>query len=122
MPARDIAEVGGDDSWQNLSEAAPVLKDRGATTVLVVTDPFHEHRSLAIATDVGLTAYPTPTQTSPISGIAAVPYFLKETLGVGLGRVIGYQQLHSLEPDGPGRCAPAVAPRLAWSLAHSGVV
>ncbi len=96
VPADDIAEVGGDDSWQNLSEAAPVLKGRQATTVLMVTDPFHEHRSLAIATDVGLTAYPTPTRTSPISGAATVPYFLKETLGVGLGRIIGYQHLHSL--------------------------
>lgn len=96
VPADDIAEVGGDDSWQNLSEAAPVLKGRHATTVLLVTDPFHEHRSLAIATNVGLTAYPTPTGTSPIGGAAAVPYFLKEALGVGLGRVIGYQYLHSL--------------------------
>jgi uncharacterized SAM-binding protein YcdF (DUF218 family) len=96
LPPADIAQVGGDDSWQNLSEAAPVLKSRGATTVLLVTDPFHEHRSLAIATEVGLTAYPTPTRTSPIRGAAAIPYFMKETLGVGLGRIIGYQHLHSL--------------------------
>jgi len=96
VPAQDILEAGGNDSWQNLSDAAPTLKAHGATVVLMVSDPFHEHRSLAVATDVGLTAYPTPTQTSPIRGLEVVPYFLKETLGVGLGRIIGYQNLHAL--------------------------
>jgi uncharacterized SAM-binding protein YcdF (DUF218 family) len=89
-------EAGGNDSWQNLSEVAPLLKARGVTTVLMVTDPFHEDRSMAIASDLGFTPYPTPTQTSPITGLATVPYFLKEALGVGLGRIIGFQNLHAL--------------------------
>jgi uncharacterized SAM-binding protein YcdF (DUF218 family) len=92
----DIVEAGGDDSWQNLSEVAPLLKARGVSTVLMVTDPFHEDRSMAIASDLGFTPYPTPTQTSPITGLATVPYFLKEALGVGLGRIIGFQNLHAL--------------------------
>jgi len=45
---------------------------------------------------VGLTPYPTPTRTSPISGWSTVPYFAKETLGVGLGRIIGFSHLHAL--------------------------
>ena len=96
VPPTDIVEAGGDDSWANLSEAAPQLLARGATTVLMVTDPFHEDRSMAIATDVGLTPYPTPAQTSPITGWSTVPYFLEEALGVGLGRIIGYNHLHAL--------------------------
>nr|MDA8359765.1 hypothetical protein [Actinomycetota bacterium] len=63
---------------------------------LIVTDPFHEYRSMAIATDVGLTPHPTPTQSSPITGSAVIPYFLKEAAGVALGRIFGYQRLHSL--------------------------
>ena len=31
---------------------------RNATAVLVVTDPFHEDRSMAIASDLGLTPSP----------------------------------------------------------------
>jgi uncharacterized SAM-binding protein YcdF (DUF218 family) len=93
VPAADLAEVGGDDTWQNLSLAAPVLKARGATTVLIVTDPFHEHRSLAIATDQGLTPYPTPNPPGVISGVHTVPYYLRETLAVGVGRIIGYQHI-----------------------------
>jgi uncharacterized SAM-binding protein YcdF (DUF218 family) len=62
----------------------------------VVTDPFHEARSLAIASSVGLTPIPTPTETSPIRGSATIPYYAKEAIGVGLGRVIGYDHLSQL--------------------------
>lgn len=96
VPSQDILEAGGNDSWENLSLAAPVLLAHGDTTVLVVTDPFHEDRSLAIATDVGLTAFPTPTRTSPIKGLSTVPYYAKETVGVALGRIIGFDHLGSL--------------------------
>jgi len=96
IPGRDILEAGGSDSWQNLSLAAPALRAREVTTVLVTTDPFHEARSMAIASTLGFTPYPTPTRTSPIKGLATVPYFAKETIGVGLGRIIGYDHLSEL--------------------------
>jgi uncharacterized SAM-binding protein YcdF (DUF218 family) len=96
VPADVIEQVGGNDTWQNLAGAAQVLKERGATTTLIVTDPFHEDRSMAIATDVGLTPYPAPTRTSPIGGLTAVPYFAKEAVEVGLGRIIGYQDMSDL--------------------------
>jgi uncharacterized SAM-binding protein YcdF (DUF218 family) len=99
VPRADIVEVGGDDSWQNLDDAATVLESSDDTSVLMVTDPFHEDRSLAIATDVGLHAYPAPTRSSPITGWATVPYFLKETVGVGTGRIIGYRNLDRLHTD-----------------------
>jgi len=95
VPASAIVQAGGDDSWANLEDAASVLLARHDTDVLVVTDPFHEDRSCAIASDVGLSPSPTPTQTSPINGASTIPYFLKEALGVALGRVIGYQHLHA---------------------------
>ena len=49
VPAHAIVEVGGDDSWANLSDAAHALHRRGLDRVLIVTDGFHEDRSLAIA-------------------------------------------------------------------------
>lgn len=96
VPATAIIEAGGNDSWSNLSDVAPELRARGVHTVLMVTDPFHEDRSMAIISHLGFTPYPTPTHTSPITGFSTVPYFLKEALGVGLGRVVGYQHLHAL--------------------------
>ena len=100
VPTGDILEAGGRDSWQNLSEAAPILIARGDTTVLVVTDKFHVARSMAIASSVGLTPHPTPTQTSPISGLSALPYYAKETAGVALGRIIGFDHLDSIHAFG----------------------
>ena len=96
IPTGDILEAGGNDSWENLADAAPMLLARGDRNVLVVTDRFHEARSLAIASSVGLTPSPTPTESSPIKGISAFPYYAKETVGVALGRIIGFENLDSI--------------------------
>jgi uncharacterized SAM-binding protein YcdF (DUF218 family) len=96
VPAADILEAGGSNSYENVASAAPLLVARHATTVLVTTDPFHEHRSMAIASTLGLIPSPTPTRTSPITGWSTVPYFLKEAVGVGLGRILGYNHLEWL--------------------------
>jgi uncharacterized SAM-binding protein YcdF (DUF218 family) len=96
IPARDIYQAGGRDSWENLADASPVLLAHGDKTILLVTDGFHEARCLAIASSVGLSASPTPAQSSPIRGWSTVPYYVKETVGVGLGRIIGFNHLTSL--------------------------
>jgi uncharacterized SAM-binding protein YcdF (DUF218 family) len=96
VPTNAIVEVGGNDSWTNLSLAASALHQRGLTKVLIVTDGFHEDRSLAIASNLQLQAWPAPTTSSPIKGWATVPYYAKETVGVALGRIIGYSRLHRL--------------------------
>ncbi len=93
VPASDILQAGGNTTYENVADAAPQLLARHATTVLVTTDPFHEDRSMAIASSMGLHPSPTPTRTSPIKGWSTVPYFLKEAVGVGLGRIIGFGHL-----------------------------
>jgi len=96
VPAADILQAGGSDSWENLAQASPILLSHGDKVILVVTDPFHEARSLAIASSVGLEPSPTPTQSSPIRGWSTVPYYAKETVGVGLGRIVGFDHLSSI--------------------------
>lgn len=96
VPAYDVVQAGGSDSWQNLSDAAAALRQRDLDDVLIVTDGFHEDRSMAIASSVGLRASPVPATDSPIRGWAALPYFIKEAVGVALGRVIGFSHLHDL--------------------------
>jgi uncharacterized SAM-binding protein YcdF (DUF218 family) len=96
VPASDILQAGGDNSYENVADAAPELKARHATTILMTTDPFHEARSMAIASSLGLSPSPTPTRTSPITGWSTVPYFFKEAVGVGLGRIFGYNHLEWL--------------------------
>ena len=69
MPPDAIVEVGGDDSWANLSDAAAVLRQRDLDRVLIVTDGFHEDRSLAIATNVGLRGLARPGHGVPHHGL-----------------------------------------------------
>lgn len=94
VPASDVEEAGGRNSYASLAQAAAVLVPQHRTRVLIVTDGFHEDLSMAIATAVGLSPSPVPATDSPIRGWSAVPYFARETLAVALGRVIGYQNLH----------------------------
>jgi uncharacterized SAM-binding protein YcdF (DUF218 family) len=96
VPASAILQVGGDDSYRNISEAAPELIAHEVATVLVTTDAFHEDRSMAIVSSFKLTPSATPTRTSPITGWSTVPYFFKEAVGVGLGRLIGFDHLEWL--------------------------
>jgi uncharacterized SAM-binding protein YcdF (DUF218 family) len=96
VPAADVVQAGGDDSYENIADAAAKLKGHADTVVLVTTDPFHEDRSMAIASDFSLSPSPTPAQTSPITGWSTVPYFMKEAVGVGFGRIIGFNHLEWL--------------------------
>ena len=96
IPASDIVQAGGDNTYENIQDAASKLSARKPRMVLVTTDPFHEDRSMAIASSLELDPSPTPTTTSPITGWSRVPFFLKEALGVGLGRIIGYNHLEWL--------------------------
>jgi uncharacterized SAM-binding protein YcdF (DUF218 family) len=63
VPAADVVQAGGDDSYENIADAAAKLKGHADTVVLVTTDPFHEDRSMAIASDFSLSPSPTPAQT-----------------------------------------------------------
>lgn len=93
VPQSDVVVGGGSDTWQNVATVASELKARGWTTVLVVTDPFHEYRAMAVATDQGLTPLPAPVAHSAVRGSALLGYYAKETLEVGLARFVGYHTL-----------------------------
>jgi len=96
VPASGIVQAGGDNTYENVEGAVAALSAHKTRVVLVTTDPFHEDRSMAIASDMDLVPSPTPTLASPISGWSRVPYFMKEAVGVGLGRIIGYNHLEWL--------------------------
>jgi uncharacterized SAM-binding protein YcdF (DUF218 family) len=96
VPRAVIIEGGGDDSYQNMQSVAPPLKARGVATLLVVTDPFHEDRAMAIASTFGFTPLCAPATNSPLTGGRAATYYLRETVAVGLGRIFGYGLLSNL--------------------------
>ena len=98
VPDADILrEVSGRTTWESLAAASRFLRQRGITKVLLVSDPFHSERLVAIASELSLTGYASPTRTSPIRGWAAVPYFGRETIAVAAGRIVGFRRLVGIE-------------------------
>lgn len=68
VPATAILqETSGRSTFQSLKGAAALAQTSNIHSVLLVSDPFHMLRSLKMAGDLGFTAYPSPTTTSPIS-------------------------------------------------------
>lgn len=95
VPKADILVGGGDDTWQNVQSVAPLLKSRGLFSVITVTDPFHEYRAMAISSSQGLSPIPSPVENSPTIKHSLWRFYLKETLAVGVGRLIGFGRLSS---------------------------
>jgi uncharacterized SAM-binding protein YcdF (DUF218 family) len=92
-----LREVQGRNSWQSLQAAARFMQDRNIHKVLLVSDSFHDARIRQMAKDLGLDAYVSPTQTSPIAGSTRQRYLMKEVVAVGVGRLIGFNRIASLE-------------------------
>jgi uncharacterized SAM-binding protein YcdF (DUF218 family) len=93
-----VQEPEGRTSWQSLRAVAAVLRQRGASRVLLVSDPYHERRIVGMVDDLGLRAWSSPTRTSPEGPTHLVPHYATETLGVGLAHVIGFRHLVWVDP------------------------
>ncbi|HNJ97274.1 MAG TPA: YdcF family protein [Ilumatobacteraceae bacterium] len=96
VPKGAIVEVVGDTSYDELRAARDVLHGRGLDRVLLVSDPYHMLRVRLVAEELGLTAYVSPTRTSPVGGWTAFELHLKEAAGISLGRLIGFDRLLSI--------------------------
>jgi uncharacterized SAM-binding protein YcdF (DUF218 family) len=113
VPRARIVEGSGADTWQNVQTVAPALHRLGVSSVLTVTDPFHEYRAMAITSDFGFSPSPTPSLRSPIRGVALIPFLLKEASEVSVGRIVGYGRLSSLDHSS----LPSLGPRWHRTLA-----
>lgn len=93
VPATAIVQVGGTNSYETLREVRDAIRARGGETVLLVTDPYHSLRVRMISQELGLTAYVSPTRTSPVQGRAEFLREMREAAGVAVGRIIGFDSL-----------------------------
>jgi uncharacterized SAM-binding protein YcdF (DUF218 family) len=96
VPADVIVQVGGATSYDSLREARDALRRLGEDRVLLVSDPYHALRIRLTSQELGLTAYVSPTRTSPVQGDDAFWHEVKEAAGVAVGRVIGFDRLLEL--------------------------
>lgn len=90
-----LREDAGGSTWESMKNVAEQLDAAGLGRVLLVTDPYHSLRSRLVAEELGLTAYVSPTRTSPVRGGSVVGKELKEAAGVAVGRIVGFERLFS---------------------------
>ena len=90
---RSSFQVGGTNSYETLREVRDAVRLRGGDSVLLVTDPYHSLRVRMISQELGLTAYVSPTRTSPVQGSDEFLREMREAAGVAVGRIIGFDSL-----------------------------
>jgi len=97
VPAAAIlSEDVGRTTFESLDIVAAQLVVRGLGEVILVTDPYHAHRSRLIAHQVGIRAHVSPTPTSVVRGWASVRRHAMEAAGVSAGRLVGFERLSGL--------------------------
>ena len=89
-------ETTGASTYASLAAVARYLQPEGVSSVIVVSDPFHNHRARAIAEEVGFEASASASTTSPFRGTAGLGQWARETTAVAVGRLIGYRRLEGL--------------------------
>ncbi|MCB0976479.1 MAG: YdcF family protein [Acidimicrobiales bacterium] len=85
-------EVQGRSTYESIAAAARFLHDEGVDGVVLVSGRAQSKRMEGIAAEVGLDA-----QVSPAGSAPAFSSLVKETIGVSVGRVIGYRRLENLQ-------------------------
>jgi uncharacterized SAM-binding protein YcdF (DUF218 family) len=69
VPAKDILiEERSHTTYENVVNAKQLADANGLMKVLIVSDPMHMKRGVAMAGDIGLEAYPSPTPTTKYQG------------------------------------------------------
>ena len=91
-----VLENSGSTTIESLNNVEAILSERGLSSVLIVTDPYHALRSRLVAEEQGLVAYVSPTTSSVVTGANAVSRHLKEAAGIAVGRVVGFGRLAGL--------------------------
>ncbi|MCD7808042.1 MAG: YdcF family protein [Erysipelotrichaceae bacterium] len=91
VPANDILlEETSTITQENLEYAKTIMNEYNYTTAIIVSDPLHMKRAMAMAKDCGITAYTSPTPTTRYQTInTKLPFLIKETI-----YYIGYKWYH----------------------------
>lgn len=93
-----LTEVQGRNSWESIAAAARILRDRGLTDAVMVTDGYHALRVDAIADELGLDASVSPSRPG-----GSLKELVKETGAVAIGRVVGFRRLVDVDDKIDGR-------------------
>jgi uncharacterized SAM-binding protein YcdF (DUF218 family) len=93
-----LKEVRGRSTWESLAAVHRFLRPLGVSDVILVSDASHSLRLRGVGAEVGLDAHVSPAPGSEAHGLRRLRSLARETVAVGLGRVLGYRRLTNLEP------------------------
>lgn len=94
-PDAITGEDQGRSTWESMQFLSQRLLPEGVSSVLLVSDPFHLMRVRLSASEAGFVAATTPVVPGA-SGGAGVARYMKEALGIAVGRVVGFERLWRL--------------------------
>lgn len=80
--------VDGTNTWETLSATAAVMEDEEGSSVLMVSDPYHNYRIARIADEVGLEPYVAPTDTD-----STMDDYVRETVANSIGQITSFRRL-----------------------------
>lgn len=86
-----LLEVDGTSTYEELAATSRILRERGLSSVLMVSDGYHSARLLAIAGEVGLDGAVSPTDT-PFGSSE----LWRETAAMSIGRLLGFRRLDAV--------------------------
>jgi uncharacterized SAM-binding protein YcdF (DUF218 family) len=86
-----LAVPEGADTLQSMQDVAAVFRQKGWSTAVLVTDPWHVMRAERMADDSGIDASASPTRQGPAvrSRTTQVQYIVRETAAYLVYRVTG---------------------------------
>jgi uncharacterized SAM-binding protein YcdF (DUF218 family) len=81
-----VAETHSDTTFQTVRAVTQMLRARGISTCVAVSDGFHLYRIKLLSSSFGITAYTSPAPASPIESepYARALYSLRELLIINL--------------------------------------
>jgi uncharacterized SAM-binding protein YcdF (DUF218 family) len=91
-----LEENSAHNSYDSLVGVRSLLRPRGLHRILLVSDPYHSLRIRLVSQELGMTAYVSPTRTSPVRGWTAFGKDVEEAAGISVGRIIGFRRLLSI--------------------------
>jgi uncharacterized SAM-binding protein YcdF (DUF218 family) len=90
VPAGAIfTETLSKTTYENLRQARPIVVNQGFRRVLLVSDPLHMQRAMAMAQGLGLPAYASPTPTTRYRSLRSRVKFLSREVIFYAGYLIG---------------------------------
>lgn len=94
VPAADILiEEKSHTTYENILYAKQIADTQGLRKVLIVSDPLHMKRAVAMASDVGLVADPSPTPSTRYQGVRSQALLLAHETYYYIGYLLRRQFL-----------------------------